>query len=347
MDDAGGGRRGLRAGPSDELLDMLESSYGIPGTSTMSDLGGSSNLNLLVVAGRRKLVVRVYRPWVTPARLTDIQHTRRQLARRGVPCPVPIPASDGGEWTLVGGRLVEVEDYVEHDGHMDTWERVEEGLHVLGRMHTVLATIGVGTDAKQPLFANYLAPEDVAASVARGVARIRSWPPTGAEGRLADAAEQLARHVDELQQQCQYRALPRQLVHGDFWDNNVLYRHEELVCIHDFDHMGERARIDDVALTLYFMNAEPGSDIDHDRRRLRLRRLLDAYDAGLQPRLTAAERAALPLAVARQPLWSVGGWIASLDDQRAARAHASGMTTAVEFALGIVRAMPQWQETFA
>jgi hypothetical protein len=67
----------------------------------------------------------------------------------------------------------------------------------------------------------------------------------------------------------------------------------------------------------------------------------------LETRLTAAERAALPLALARQPLWSVGGWIASLDDQRAERAHDTGVNTAVEFALGIVRAMPQWQETFA
>lgn len=153
--------------------------------------------------------------------------------------------------------------------------------------------------------------------------------------------------MGDLQQECHYTSLPRQLVHGDFWDNNVLYRDEEMVLIHDFDHMGERARVDDVGLTLYFMNSEAGTDIDDGRRPLLLRRLLDAYDSGLETQLTAAERAALPLALARQPLWSVGGWIASLDDERAARAHARGMNTAIEFALGIVRAMPQWQEAFA
>jgi hypothetical protein len=30
----------------------------------------------------------------------------------------------------------------------------------------------------------------------------------------------------------------------------------------------------------------------------------------------------LPWAIARQPLWGIGGWVAMLDDQDTARAHA-------------------------
>ena len=127
-------------------------------------------------------------------------------------------------------------------------------------------------------------------------------------------------------------------------DANVLYRGHDIVLVHDFDHMGERARIDDVALTLYYMNSEPAPDLDMDRRRSLLRRLVDGYESGLEDRLTPAERFALPVALARQPLWSVGGWIASLDDESAARAHATGLNPAVEFALEIMGALPQWRE---
>ena len=81
-------------------------------------------------------------------------------------------------------------------------------------------------------------------------------------------------------------------------DANVLYRGHDIVLVHDFDHMGERARIDDVALTLYYMNSEPAPDLDMDRRRSLLRRLVDGYESGLEDRLTPAERFALPVALA-------------------------------------------------
>jgi Ser/Thr protein kinase RdoA (MazF antagonist) len=345
-DDAGGGRRGLRAQVSPELLDVLERDYGIVSSRPPVDLGGSSNLNLLVGEGGRKRVVRVYRPSVSEARLSDIQRARRRLAERDFPCQVPIPAPDGRDWTVVDGRVLEVEHYVHHDGHMDTWDRVESGLGVLAAMHDVLRSVPIGADGRTPRFVNYIEAEDVVEATARGSARIRSWWPKAAEAQLADDADGLAVAVGEAQRAIGYASLPRQLVHGDFWDNNVLYRGDELVLIHDFDHMGERARIDDLALTLYYLNSEPVPDVETGRRAQCLRRLVDAYDSRLEVRLTPAERVALPVALARQPLWSVGGWIADLDDDDAARRHAAGMSAAVDLALEIMRDLHRWQEAF-
>lgn len=68
-----------------------------------------------------------------------------------------------------------------------------------------------------------------------------------AELRLAAVAEELAELVAETEAGLVPR-LPRQLVHGDFWDNNVLFRRGRPVLLADFDFMGERARIDDLAL---------------------------------------------------------------------------------------------------
>jgi len=119
------------------------------------------------------------------------------------------------------------------------------------------------------------------------------------------------------------------------------------VLVTDFDFMGERARIDDVALTLYFTSLKYAATATSDALRWRLRRLVDAYDSGLANPLSRAERAALPLALARQPLWSIGGWVALLDDEPSARHHAAGTVWAVDWALGITGELDRWQTTFA
>jgi hypothetical protein len=59
-------------------------------------------------------------------------------------------------------------------------------------------------------------------TVAFGVERIRGWDPTPAERRLAAVAEELAELVTRAE--AGLVAQPPQLVHGDFWDNNVGFR---------------------------------------------------------------------------------------------------------------------------
>ncbi len=353
MDDAGGGLRGLRAAPTAELAEVLGRRYGIDAGQS-ADLGGSSNLNLLVADGPARYVVRVYRPYVTAGRLGDIQLVRGVLDRAGVPCAKLVPARDGQPWVRVGGRLVEVERFVDHDAAMDAWSRLERGLPLLGRIHSLLAPIQGSAEGRRPRFANHLDPAQVRRSTAQATARIRAWrpEPTPAEERLARLSEQLADLV-AAGEASQAGLLPRQLVHGDFWDNNVGFRHDRVVLVGDFDFMGARARIDDLALTLYFADATLGPDDSLDDRGggdriARLRRLVDAYDSGLDHRLTTAERAAVPWAMARQPLWAVGGWLVCLDDEQAARNLAAGLSAEaeVERALGVVHEIDRWQQAF-
>jgi len=343
MDNAGSGLRGLRASMSLELFEALRDCYGIDSGEDVVDLGGSSNLNLLVSDDTRQYVLRVYRPYVTEARLEDIQLVKRELTARGVPCSEVVATQDGQTWIMLDGRLVEVEYYVEYDADMDTWERLEIGLPILGRLHTILRDVKVSADTKRPLFANHIEPHDALNRTLHGARRIRKWDdPSPAELRLADAAEELA-HLVFSAERVLVAALPRQLVHGDFWDNNVFFRDGSVVLVADFDFLGERARIDDLALTLYFTCLKYPEDRLSDHRLQRLRRLVDAYDSGLEDPLTSAECAALPLAIARQPLWSVGGWVALLDDEGSARQHAAGIGWDVEWAIRIVREIDRWQ----
>jgi Ser/Thr protein kinase RdoA (MazF antagonist) len=89
--------------------------------------------NLILRAGDN--VVRVYRPGVTAERLADIQRVREDLRHQGV----PIPALRSAGAVVVDGRVVEVEEYVEHDGRMRTPSRLLTGMPLLGRLHSLLS----------------------------------------------------------------------------------------------------------------------------------------------------------------------------------------------------------------
>lgn len=346
MDDAGQGRRGLRATPSPALLAALRDHYGLVPAAGDADLGGSSNLNLRVTDGDECFVARVYRRYVTAARLAAIQLVRRELAQSGIPCSTVVPTRDGGPWVVADCRLVEVERHVEHDSEMDDWERLEAGMPVLGRIHTVLRSVAVGPAGRKPLFANHIESEDLLPATLRGTGRIRAWGPTKRELALALSAEELARQLADIDDS-PLRRLPRQQVHGDFWDNNVFFLEGRVVLVTDFDFMGERARIDDLALTLHFAIESLGHGSLSEDDMHRLRRLMDAYEQGLDRTLSGEERAALPIVLARQPLWSIGGWIVVLDDEASARRHANGMHPSIARALGILANLDLWRDVFA
>jgi Ser/Thr protein kinase RdoA (MazF antagonist) len=227
MDDADGGRRGLRARPGAGLLQALRDHWGLGWFAEGVDLGGSSSLNLLVGDTDRRFVVRVHRPYVTPERLGAIHQARHVLLAGGMPCAPLVRTLQGAPWIGLQGRLVEVEAYVDHDAVMDSWERLQTGMALLAQTHNLLRHVEVGEAGRRPQFANHLKPADVASSVRRGTARIRGWRPTAAERSLAAAAEELAELITKAEVAL-VSQLPRQLVHGDFWD--MLFRHGRRCC---------------------------------------------------------------------------------------------------------------------
>ena len=104
---------------------------------------------------------------------------------------------------------------------------------------------------------------------------------------------------------------------------------------------------DDLALTRSYTNATFAEDPLSEQRIGRLRRLVDADDRGLDTPFRSVERAALPLALARQPLWWVGRWRALRDDEAVARRGFAEMAGDLAWALQLIREADRWQAAFA
>jgi Ser/Thr protein kinase RdoA (MazF antagonist) len=337
---------GERAVVTPELLRVLSEQYGLCWSGEVVDLGGSVNLNIHLPAENGGFVGRLYAPWTSSARLSSIQLVRSRLAQSGLPLPETIPTHDGAAWMSIDGRVLEVERYISGEC-MDSWDRLLHGMGMLAQIHQALQGVDAGAAGREAPYANYVAAERALECTRDAAARISRDGGSLAELRLAQLAEKLAL---ELQGAELERAafLPRQLVHGDFWDNNVLFRKQQIVAVLDFDFMGERARVDDVALILCYMfttvsfrqRYRPPDRIG------RLRELVDAYDAGLRDHLSAHERAVLPLALIRNVLppfcnlWHV-------HDQAVYRRYVRQITSEVEWSLELLAEVERWQRGFA
>ena len=306
--------------------------------------GLSKSDNTTVLRPDLGVVVRVYRPGVSAERVRALQAARRALGDAGLPVVPLIPSQWGRTMGVVNGRVVEVEEYVEHDGRMNTPPRLQRGVVLLAGVHDALADLHLGPDGDYCPDANWISPVDVASSVRAGVDRIRSWGDP-ANRDLIDNALRLADLVSEAEAPL-VACRAGQLVHGDFWDDNVYVRGEKLVALADLDFMGNRPRVDDLALTLYFTDEEmqlaQAADRPVEERIATLRPLVRAYAAALSTPLSEAEWQALPWALARQPLWGIGNWVRKLPSEVQAKEHARATGGAARRAITVAAEANRW-----
>jgi Ser/Thr protein kinase RdoA (MazF antagonist) len=287
-----------RAISSPELLELVRERYGIARLRPLRDLGGGYNLNLLVAAGRERLVVRAYHAWVPPARVAAIRERLRAGSWPIAPLRV---TTDGRRLVTLGDRVVEVEGFVRATTCMNTWPRFRIAFRVLGELHRALRSMEAPPAVGRPPWANHVGADEIAQATAPAISTIRRARLTADQSRCVDHAERLVEALADAQRR-EGVELPSQLVHGDFWHDNVLFEKERVVLIGDFDFIGLRPRIDDLALTLFFLNDSRGRDDLSPRRLRRLVELVDLYDQMADPPLSPEERRLLPLAIARCPL---------------------------------------------
>jgi homoserine kinase type II len=160
----------------------------------------------------------------------------------------------------------------------------------------------------------------------------------------ADQIEALAHAVSTAERPF-LGQLPRQLLHGDFWHNNVLVRDGQPVAILDLDFMEEGPRIDDLALVLYY--AYPSVQREHGAATAPqvLATLAQTYSEALEPAFSGVERSALPIAIARTCLHFTRHL--SLRVGEAEQPVVEANLEELARGLDLVHELGRWQEAFA
>ncbi|HEV2529438.1 MAG TPA: phosphotransferase [Thermomicrobiales bacterium] len=303
----------VRARLSPDLLTAVATAWDLGEINVAApteDIGGSYNLNLRLQTDRGEVVVRVYRPWVTPDRLAAVQGLRHALRREAIPTIVPLSRSNGATALEWAGRLVEVEPWVSSESGADSWQRYVTAGAELGRLHAALRRIRVADPFPPAPVSSVIAPSVFADWIARARRAIAAAPlAPGAVDALAtcDEAERLRTIIT---------AEPRpghivQLTHGDFAHDNVRFFGTSPVAILDFDFIDTRDRITDLAYTTYWMFEHLQWDIPAaERDWWRAGDLVRGYAEASGIPLTAEELVWLPLAMATIPTtWVAETWL--------------------------------------
>jgi Ser/Thr protein kinase RdoA (MazF antagonist) len=306
--------------------------YGLRAAGEVRDLGGTFKRNLLIraegsgAAEPAAYVAHVHRAFITPARVAYLHGAVRALARAGLPVSPPLATRSGDTLLVVNDHVVDVDPYVANEGMTDTWPRFFAAASLLGRIHDLLGAADLGP-AVPPVVRLYGLPAELLAwmdeteqAVRAQQATERRAPPDDVDRALAlcERARRLFETLDAWWSAVGV-SLPRTPTHGDYGTSNVLFRGDEPVVVIDWDLLDERERTYDLARAFRWTlrRAEPtllaaasGASPDAVRDVLAgLARRLDdavaAYDAGSTRPLTPEERAALPMQMARVPLYDL------------------------------------------
>lgn len=197
--------------------------------------GGIENTNYFATTGSGRYVLTLFERLGTDE-LPFYLRLMKHLADHGVPVPAPHPGGDGSLLLECAGKPAAVVDRLPGDHHLapDGADCARVGA-VLARLHLA----GRDFDAEQPNL--------------RGLAW---WNETVPAVLPHIAAEQAELMSDELAFQRQlgaspaYASLPRGVVHGDLFRDNVMFLGDEVAGVFDFYFAGTDCLLYDVAVAL-------------------------------------------------------------------------------------------------
>lgn len=292
---------------SDQDLAVVAQSYGLGTILGKKLLDGAVNTVVLLRTSQGEFVARAHRPWTTAERLESVHTVMQSLKDRGFPVPEVCRTLDNRTWIQIRDRLVELQEYIPHEGCVDGWDLYLHSFEMLAKMHEYLLTLQVD-HLFPPTVSTYVTPEQALKMLEDTedlcAEKIRE---SGIEDamRIRQQAKEILEVLDREWKGYADR-LPRQVVHGDYGWDNVLVKSGRIVGIIDFDFMAERERVFEVAYSLYWAFDRLEGDNWEKGFFPRVGRLVDRYNYLSRWPLLDVEISVLPYEMARVPLY----WIA-------------------------------------
>lgn len=213
---------------------------------------------------------------LSAAQLPFYLQLMKHLAAAGIPCPDPVPARDGGLWSMLEGKPAALVTRLAGRSNMQPGpaECAQVGA-LLARMHLAAGSF----HADQPNLRGLSWWVDAAP-------KVRPFLAPGLQQALADEV----RAQQRFAQDPAYARLPASAVHADLFRDNVLFDGATLSGVIDFYFAGVDTWLFDLAVTA---NDWCGDDASGEFVPARLDALLSAYRAHRE--LTDDERRAWPL----------------------------------------------------
>jgi len=234
---------------------------------------GVENTNYLVRTDRDRFILTLYEKRVNEADLPYFLKLKQHLAKRGVPCPVPVADKTGSALGELNGRRAALITFL--DGISVKRPKTEHCAHLghaLAHLHLASADFGMYR-------ANALGPKGWPPLYAKFAARTDEIMP----GLAALIEGELAIHAAGFPQ-----GLAQGVIHADLFPDNVFFSDGRLSGLIDFYFACNDALAYDIAICLnaWCFNADHTFDLAKGRA------LLRAYDEVRM--LTTAERASIP-----------------------------------------------------
>ena len=260
---------------SDDALAAFLAEYDIGGVVAFRGIAeGVENSNFSLRTTRGDYILTLYEKRVNPAELPWFLGLMEHLARRGINCPLPVQARDGGALRALCGRPAAVTTFLP-----GVWPRRVRQEHC-GPVGMALAALHLAGRDYAPTRANALGPAGWRPLFERARAQADAVVP-GLEAELDTALERIlgAWPTD----------LPVGHIHADLFQDNVFFLDGRLSGLIDFYFAATDILAYDLAICLNAWCFEA----DFAFNVTKARAMLAAYQATRE--LSAAERAALPV----------------------------------------------------
>jgi homoserine kinase type II len=259
---------------SDEDLTAFVAAYDIGEVLSLKGIAeGVENSNYLLHTSGGSFILTLYERRVKPADLPFFIGLMEHLSTRGVPCPLPVRASDGEALRSLAGKPAAIVTFLE--GMWPKGVRLEH-CSALGEAMAKMHLAGQGFNRRRP--------NDLSVGSWRGI--LNSTDGRADEVKPGLAAE-LTQELDELEKNWP-KGLPVGVIHADLFPDNVFFQRDRLSGLIDFYFACDDFFAYDLAICLNAWCFE----IDGSFNVTKARRMLTSYRRVRD--FTAAELEALP-----------------------------------------------------